>query len=128
MHAFFRPWQSRFPDHVDDRDPDFLLDPVQEKVGRIAGYRNGVTAAVLQQLRPGQHPVIDRLCLSAQNRRRPVGHIRVGENHRGQMLLVLMGVGPVQDELVKIIGGLGAHPPQNAQPLFAHAPSSFFGF
>ena len=36
------------------------------------------------------------------------------------MLLVAGGVGAIQNPLVEVLGGLGAHAAQNAEALFCH--------
>ncbi len=105
------------PDHVEDGDADLLLDAVHEVVGGVAGDGQHGAALPLQQAGAGEQPGKNRLRLPGEDGPGAVGHPSVAPDQGGHVLLVPGCIGLVQDPLVKDLGGLGAHPPQNAQAL-----------
>lgn len=107
---------------MDDGDGDLLLHPVQEVVGGVAGHRDGGAPRPLQHAGVGKQALIDLvlLCLGAQDGRGAVGHGAVGKNQHREVLLIGAGVGAVDDILIKGVGGLGAHAPDDAKTVVAH--------
>ena len=94
-----------------------LLHPIQKEVGRVAGHGQHRAARLLQQPGVGQQPLKHRLLLlrRAQNGRRAVGHLAVRQDEGVHVLLVSVGVGAVNDQLIKGVGGLGPHAPQHPE-------------
>ena len=93
----------------------------------IAGDGQYRAACRLQQARVVQQPLGDGrpVCLAAQDGPGSVGHITIRKDQNGQVLLVAVGVGAVNDILVKGIGGLGAHAADDTQSVFIHGDSPF---
>ena len=94
---------------MDDGHADVTLQPVGKVVGGVAGDGDGGAAASFQKLRAIQQPRVNLLLLPGQDGRRAVGHLRVAEDEGGQVLLVPLRVGAVEDALVENLCGLRPH-------------------
>ena len=110
---------GRLPDHVEDGDAHLLLDPVQEVVGGVAGDGDDGAPRPLQQLGVGQEPAVHPLPggLGAQNGGGAVGHVAVRQDQCVDVLLVPLGVGPVNDELIEGVGSLRPHAAQDTETI-----------
>ena len=106
----------RLPDHVDERDMQLSLEPVGKVMGGVAGDGQHRAARPLQELGVRQQMLVDglRLVWGAQDAGGTVGNLRIAPDEHPQVLLVGLGLGAVDDPLVKGIGGLGAHTAQDA--------------
>lgn len=104
------------PDHVDERDMQLSLEPVGKVMGGVAGEASTVQPALSRSLASAQQMLVDglRLVWGAQDAGGTVGNLRIAPDEHPQVLLVGLGLGAVDDPLVKGIGGLGAHTAQDA--------------
>ena len=75
-------------------------------------------ARPFEQLRPAQQRLIDLLLMSAEDPGRAVGDLGIAPDEHAQVLLVALGLGPVDDALVKGVRGLRAHAAQHAEDAF----------
>ena len=95
--------------------PQVLLEPGGKVVGGVAGNGQNGAARPLQHPAPGQEGLIAPLGIAAQNGPGTVGDPGIVVNQRGEMVLVLVGVGIVHDALAQLQRGLGAHAAQDTQ-------------
>ena len=99
---------------MEDGHADVPLQPVYEVVGGVAGDGDGGAAAVFQHPGVSQQAGVQLLRVAGQDGGGAVGHFGVGQDEGGQVILIPGGVGAIQHELVKHLGGLGAHAAQDA--------------
>ena len=90
------------------------LEPVGKVVAGVAGDGQVGAAGGFQELGAGQQVLKDFLLPSAQDAGGAVGDLGVAPDEHPQVLLVGLGLGAVDDPLVKGVGGLGSHAPQHA--------------
>ena len=101
------------PDHIHDGDVKLPLQAVHKVVGGIAGDGDCGAAAALELPGVRKKPAVTLLGVSPQDGRRSVRHGGIAEDEGGQVLLVGGRVGPIQNPLVKHLGGLRTHAAQN---------------
>ena len=106
------------PGHVDEGDGQLSLDAVSEKVAGVAGDGQVGAAGPFQKLGVGQEMLKDLLLPAAQNAGGAVGNLGVAPDEDPQVLLIGLCLGAVDDPLMKRVGGLGTHAPQDAQDAF----------
>ena len=90
------------------------LEPVGKVMGGVAGDGQHRAARPLQELGVRQQMLVGglRLVWGAQDAGGAVGNLRIAPDEHPQVLLVGLGLGAVDDPLVKGIGGLGPIPPR----------------